>query len=124
MSPIAHALKAAPHYASPAKATRLLRGSAMAPGMASKGMAWRRHASHPVNIRSSLHNQIAERHVNVLTTSIAPPSHGIDVEALARQTLCPMSTVFASILTAKVCNKSSCSRGPRLEYQGFASRFS
>ena len=120
MSPIKHALKAAPQNASPAKETRFLRGIAMAPGMASTGMAWRRHASHPVNILFSLSSQIAEWQVNVLTTSIAAFSHGIDVEALARQTLCPMSTVFASILTAKVCNKSSCSRGPRLEYQGFA----
>ena len=120
MIPIKHALKAAPQNASPAKATRLLRGIAMAPGMASTGMAWRRHASHPVNIRFSLSSQIAEWQVNVLTKSIAPPSHATDVEAVARQMLCEMSIVLASILTAKVCNKSSCSRSPRLENQGFA----
>ena len=120
MIPIKHALKAAPQNASPAKATRLLRGIAMAPGMASTGMAWRRHASHPVNIRFSFSSQIAEWQVNVLTKSIAPPSHATDVEAVARQMLCPMSIVFASILTAKVCNKHICSRCPRLEYQGVA----
>ena len=123
MSPIKHALKAAPQNASPAKATRLLRGIAMAPGMASTGMAWRRHASHPVNIRFSLHNQIAEWQVNVLTKSIAPPSPATDLEGVARQMLCEMSIVLASILTARVCNKSSCSRSPRLENQGFASSF-
>ena len=123
MIPIKHALKAAPQNASPATATRLLRGIAMAPGMASTGMAWRRHASHPVNIRSSLHTQIAEWHVNVLTTSIAPPSPATDLEGVPRQLLCEMSIILASILTARVCNKSSCFRRPRLEKQGFASSF-